>query len=316
MKQTSCNYCGRDDFEQVIASRDLYLNRSAVYHLVRCRHCGLIYQNPQLEADELLPHYPPSEYALYSRAIEEESSALHRADRQRGMMRRYHHLMKYVDEPGRMLDIGCATGAFIAAMRDQQWQVVGVELNPQAAEYARRTLHLDVRTGVLEDARFSDDEFDVVTMWDVFEHVLNPRETLREIARILKPGGWLVTAVPNPASLEARLFGRYWAGWDQPRHLHLYAPDVLRRYLQDAGFEQIKIDSFSGRLNVTLLSTGYLCNAKNIPEKRWKPWLNALYNWPLRLLTWPMYRLAEAFNQTTNMTVFARLSAPPTQPHA
>ena len=307
MQHTLCNYCGNDNSELVNQGLDLYLNRPENHTLVRCKNCGLIYQNPKLQEDELLAHYPTANYELYSQPINNEKSPIRRADRQLSMIRRYRRIMKHTEQPGHILDIGCATGSFIAIMRDQGWEVSGVELNPEVAQYARTVLNLNVHPGTLEQAGFSDDSFDVVTMWDVFEHVLNPKATLKEIVRILKPGGTLVISVPNPSSLEARIFGANWAGWDRPRHLHLFTPAVLKRYLKDAGFAKIEIDSFGGRLSVTLLSVSYACNARQIPEEKWRPWIKFLYNWPVRLLTWPFYRLGEAINQTTNMTMFARL---------
>jgi SAM-dependent methyltransferase len=306
MRQVRCNYCHQDRTVQVNEGQDLYLDLPERYCLVRCLNCGLIYQNPQLSADELLAHYPIGEYALYQEATNQKDGVFQHLDQQRGMTRRCRQIQAYQSTPGRLLDVGCATGNFMVAMRDRGWQVAGIELNPQAADYGRRTLGLEIETGKLEDIPLLENDFDVVTMWDVFEHVLDPKQTLVIVRRILRPGGLFVAATPNPASLEARLFGDAWAGWDRPRHLYLYSPTVLRRYLHEAGFEEVHIKSFSGRLSVTLLSLEYLVKQRKIPERRWRPWLKAAYNWPFRLLTWPIYRLLEGFNQTTNMTAFAR----------
>jgi SAM-dependent methyltransferase len=306
MIHVACNFCGRDDTQPVNQGPDLYLGRPGHFCLVRCRHCGLIYQDPRPSPDELPELYPAAEYELYSPAIAGEPSAVRRADRAHGMSRRRRQIERFRAEPGRLLDIGCATGNFMAAMRDHGWQVTGVELSREAAAYAREKLGLDVHTGMLEEQTLPDGAFDVVTMWDVLEHVLDPRVTLAGVRRLLRPGGLFVASVPNPASLEARLFGDSWAGWDRPRHLHLFPPDLLCRYLLAAGFADITLRSFSGRLRVTLLSVEYLLRARQIPESKWRPWLGLAYNLPLRLITWPLYRLGEHFNQTTNITAFAR----------
>ena len=308
MKAVRCNYCGRDNSEVVNRGPDLYLNRPGDYRLVRCRNCGLIYQNPRLTREELLEHYPTTHYERYLPAAEEEETILRRVDRWRGIARRRKRITQLARRIGHLLDVGCATGSFLDMMRTHGWQVSGVELNPDAARYARQRLQLDVRTGTLEQAQFSSQAFDVVTMWDVFEHVLDPRQTLSEVRRILRPGGLLALSLPNPSSLEARLFGDSWAGWDRPRHLHLFTPAMLSHYLVDAGFQRPHIESDGGRLKVTLLSVAYACNARGIAREAWAPWLDALYNWPLRLLTWPIYRLAELFNQTTTMSAYAILA--------
>jgi SAM-dependent methyltransferase len=306
MNHVNCNYCGRDDTELVNSGPDLLLNRPGDFGLVRCRNCGLIYQNPRLAREELLHHYPDS-YLLYTTQESEETSALQRLSQQHGLARRCQRVKRHAPTPGKLLDIGCSTGHYLAAMRERGWQVAGVELSEYAASYARQNFNLDVRTGTLHEAGFTDDQFDLVTLWDVFEHVLDPKATLAEIARILKPGGLVVISSPNPTGIEARLFGSSWVGWERPRHLHLFTPDVLRRYLHDAGFSLRSIESFSGRLSVTLLSVEFMLKAHGIPEGKFRPWLKAAYNWPLRLLTWPLYRLGEAFNKTTGMTAYAHL---------
>ena len=204
------------------------------------------------------------------------------------------------------MDIGCATGQFLATMADHGWQATGVEPSAFAADYARKTFNLKVHQGTLETAALADASFDVVTQWDVLEHVIDPRQTLAIISRLLKPGGIYVASLPNPIAFEARLFGSSWVGWDRPRHLHLFAPNVLRQYLQRAGLTPIDLKSFSGHLAVTLLSLEFAAKARGWPESRWRPWLRLAYNWPLRLLTLPAYRLAGAMNKLSVMTMFAR----------
>lgn len=308
MKYVHCNYCNQDNTELVNRGPDLLLNRPGDFHLVRCRHCGLIYQNPQLSNSELLQHYP-EDYLPYMKDLRSEKSLFRRFDLEHGLARRCQRVMRHCTEPGILLDVGCATGLFMNAMRERGWRVAGVELSPYAAEYARQTFHLDVFAGTLEAAAYPDDSFNVVTLWDVFEHLPNPKATLAEIARILKPGGLVTMSLPNPTSVEANLFGSNWVGWDRPRHLHLFTPAVLRCYLQDAGVIIESIESFSGRLGLTLLSVEFLCKARGMREEKWQRWLKLAYSWPLRVASWPLYWLGEAMNKTTVMTVFGRLES-------
>lgn len=303
MQSIDCNYCGQDNWQLVNEGPDLGLNRPGAFRLVRCNNCDLIYQNPQPTREELGQFYP-DEYSLYQTA--ESLTRVAELSQQHAMSRRCQRVMRHAPTPGVILDVGCATGEFLQAMRELGWQAVGIELSDYAAGYARERAGLDVRTGTLEEAAFAQDSFDVVTLWDVFEHVLNPQETLAEIARVLKPGGLVVIHTPNPSCLEARLFGSSWIGWERPRHLHLFAPDVLRHYLRDAGFSVESLESFSGRLSVTLLSVEYTLKVRGFPEEKWRPWLKLAYSLPLRLATWPLYRLLEISNKMTGMTLFAR----------
>lgn len=307
MIEVTCNYCGTDDADLVNQGPDLLLNRPGDFRLMRCRHCGLIYQNPRLTLEEL-PSYYPEEYQPYRQDIDAQDSALQRFDAQFGLNRRCRQLIRHHPQPAQLLDVGCATGLFLNTMRQYDWQVTGVELSPYASEYARRTFGLEVITGTLESAQLPNNAFDVVTLWDVLEHVVDPKITLKEISRILKPGGLLALSLPNPTAFEASLFGASWVGWDRPRHLHLFTPAILKNYLQDAGFQLEAIESLGGRLGLTLLSAKMLCRSRNISDNKSLPILNFIYNIPFRLVSWPFYRIGELMNRATVMTVFAHVS--------
>lgn len=304
MRAVVCNLCGADDADLVNRGPDLLLNRVGDYRLVRCRRCGLIYQNPRPTLAELEAHYP-ADYVPYKPDVS-QFTPLQRLSEQHNLQRRCALLERRVAGPGRLLDVGCATGLFLNAMQQRGWQGQGVELSVYAADYARAQFGLAVHTGTLESAEFPPQSFDVVTLWDVLEHVVDPLATLREIARLLRPGGLLALSLPNPDCPEARWFGSAWVGWDRPRHLHLFTRPVLANYCHAANLHLEAVESLGGRLGLTLMSLEFACKARGWPEARWRALTAWLYGWPLRLLTWPLYRLAESRNQTTEMNVFVR----------
>jgi len=303
MKTITCNYCGSYDHLTVNHGPDLLLNRPGNYTLVRCLYCGLIYQNPQLTLEEMSDHYPDN-YDPFREDIRTDTSLIRRIDASYGLQRRRRLFMKYASRQGRILDVGCATGLFLNAMSNHGWQVTGVELSPYAAAYAQRVFKLKVIVGALEAARFPDTYFDAVTLWDTLEHVIDPKGTLSEIYRILQPGGMLALSLPNPISWEASIFGNGWVGWDRPRHLHLFTPAVLRRYLKEAGFINLKTKSLGGRLGLTLMSLEMLFNSRNMPLEKWGPRIKMINNWPVRALTLPLYWLAEHLNRSNIFNVF------------
>lgn len=307
MRYISCNLCGQDNADLVNQGPDLLLNLwDQTYCLVRCRNCGLIYQNPQLTLEELLDLHYPASYICFNQDIDDKKSVVNSIDRYFGIEKRCRRIQRHFTGPGKLLDIGCATGIFMNAMRARGWQVAGVEINEYAADYARKTLNLDVFTGTLEEAQYPDQSIDLACLWGVFEHVIDPRATLQEIRRVLKPGGLVAIAVPNPASLEALLFRASWVGWDRPRHLHLFTTDVIQRYLDLCGFHLVSTESFFGHLKLTLLNIEFWCKLNKIPVNKWAYMLKALYNWPLRFVTMPVYWVGDAFNKTTNIVYFAR----------
>jgi SAM-dependent methyltransferase len=128
---------------------------------------------------------------------------------------------------GRLLDVGCGNGAFLAKMRDLGWEVVGVKPDPEAARVAREDFGVTVFEGRLEEAGLSDGSLDTITMHHVIEHISDPVDVLRECYRILKPSGILVIVTPNLNALGRHLMGMSWRGWEVPRHFTLY----LRRAL-------------------------------------------------------------------------------------
>lgn len=158
---------------------------------------------------------------------------------------------------GTLVDVGCGTGGYLAEMRALGWRAIGVEPSPDAARTARERLGLDVREGTLEQAALPAGSADVVTMRMVLEHVPDPRRTLAEVRRILRPGGRLLLSVPNAGSLEPLAFGPRWSAWELPRHLSHFTPASLGRMLRQAGFEGIRVRHLVNANNLAA-SLGYV----------------------------------------------------------
>lgn len=214
--------------------------------VVRCTRCGLVYQDPRPTANALLRYYD----MLYAKLDEDDGMREFEAYRHRTKvqeLKRLGLIHRWVRPPGRLLDIGCGHGYFLLIAKECGWQVAGVEISETGSEYARRALRLEVLTGELAAGSFPEESFDVVTMNSVLEHVLNPMDLLRRIARVLKPGGWLFFNVPNTESLELRLTtwlmkGRY--GWYTFEHLHYYNAVWVRQTLTELDFKVRLLDSF------------------------------------------------------------------------
>jgi SAM-dependent methyltransferase len=166
------------------------------------------------------------------------------------------------------------------------WDVHGVEINGEVAEFARRRYGIDIVPGTLEAVAYPAAFFDAVTMWDVLEHLHDPSATLREIHRILKPGGILVVRVPNLASWDATLFGRYWAGLDAPRHLYVFSPTTLSNMLAQNRYAVLEHSCAIGSYPTFALSARFWLTGRRASGR--------VQRWANRILYHPLARLASA----------------------
>jgi SAM-dependent methyltransferase len=307
MEYTLCAVCGSSDTSQLFTLPDYLLDRKDVQAtFVRCQSCGLVYQNPRPTPDEMSQHYPP-EYESYSTPDDTgNASWLLQQAIQLGLRKRGRFITRH-KQSGRLLDIGCATGFFLNGMRAQgQWDLYGVEISPYAARVAQEKYGLNVRIGTLEDAAFPDNFFDVVTLWDVLEHLHEPVKSLQEIHRVLKPDGLLVFRVPNLASLDARLFGPFWAGLDPPRHLYVFSPRTVETLLHKTGFSSLEQSSASGNYPTFLLSVRFWLNGREFPSRQKALLTTFLYHPVMRILSGPIFYLRSGGLRGPQMIVIGK----------
>ncbi len=137
---------------------------------------------------------------------------------------------------GRLLDVGAATGFFMGLAEKRGFETIGVEISDFAAKIGRAKGH-NIITGKIFDPEFPDGYFDVVTMFDVLEHVIQPKAVLSEVHRILKKKGLLVINTPDAESLWAKAFGVHWQLIMPPEHINYFSPRNLSMYLEKSGFK-------------------------------------------------------------------------------
>jgi 2-polyprenyl-3-methyl-5-hydroxy-6-metoxy-1,4-benzoquinol methylase len=136
---------------------------------------------------------------------------------------------------GRLLDVGCGDGAFLARMKSLGWETVGVELDEKAAHIAKTKYDVDVFIGTLETAGFADESFDAITLNHVIEHVGDPMELLCRCRKLLRKGGRVAVTTPNMESLGHRIFREDWRGLEVPRHLMVFSLRTLKQLASEAG---------------------------------------------------------------------------------
>jgi 2-polyprenyl-3-methyl-5-hydroxy-6-metoxy-1,4-benzoquinol methylase len=141
------------------------------------------------------------------------------------------------DRRGRALDIGVGDGEFLEHLAGAGWEVEGTDYSPEAARITGARLGgKTIHVGSFEDLDLGGPSFDLITFWDVLEHLYRPLNALRNARGLLNEGGALIVSVPNLASLESRVLGRRWPHLDVPRHLSHFTPATLEKLILAAGF--------------------------------------------------------------------------------
>jgi SAM-dependent methyltransferase len=243
-----CSVCGQNRIQEHLRAPDRFHGRKQSYQLIRCPACSLVWlDNPPLPS-EMGQHYG----ADYDRFIGDGGETS--PERWRG---RREILVKYKPS-GALLDLGCSSGSFLASLRGQSWELHGVEISPAAAEKARARSGAQVFVGDILEAPFEPESFDVITSFDVLEHLYRPRDVMEKVSTWLKPDGIFYTLVPNIEAWEARLFRSYWYALELPRHLFHYTPGSLRYLAESVGLEEVLVATHSN--SCFEYSARYICD--------------------------------------------------------
>ena len=307
MESVPCNLCGSNHFSVLYRGPDLLLDhKEELFTMVRCNDCGSVYQNPRPSAAEIGKYYPEDYDPYYE---ERPTNWLVRKVNQAGVDKRCRLVNSIPNRKsgGRLLDIGCSTGLFMDKLRQTKtWEVWGVEPSEHAVKIAQERYQLNVFHGDLFQADFPDGFYDVITMWDVLEHLPDPSGALDEIARITKPKSYLILRVPNRDSLDAKLFARNWAGLDMPRHFYVFSRRNLAVLLDKHGYEITQISGNIGVYPTFLLSLRFWLTNREV-DSSLREKIFAILNHPvMKLFTAPFFYFYGLLLLGTGMTVVAK----------
>lgn len=242
-----CNHCGGTDHAHVFTKQG--------YRLVRCRNCDLAFIANPPDAKAIA--------ALYTAKADYHDQLLDPASASLGRMQKVarQHVSMLRRSTGSanglsVLDIGCSSGLFLDEARKAGFAVKGAEISPESSAFAHDHFGLDVHTGDWRDAGYADASFDVVTLFDVIEHLTDPQAELEAIIRLLKPGGLLLQSTPDIDGLSPRLsylVARridYWPHPEPPWHLFQFSARTLGDMTGKAGYRVTRADR-------TMIGLGY-----------------------------------------------------------
>jgi len=261
-----CNLCNKNTFKIYFRSKTIKnqqkgrrfattSNYVGNEQIVKCNNCGLIYVNPQIKQKKIIAGYESANEETY---IKEKKA------RTKTFKNCLNKIEKYCKPPAKILDVGCAAGLFLQVARKAGWETYGVEPNKWLAEWGKKNLGLNIINKSIEKVNLEQNFFDVITFWDVLEHLSNPRKSLEKANKLLKRGGYLVVNYPDIGSPLARIFGRKW-WFILSVHLYYFTPQTITKMLEKTGFKVIKI-----KPHIQKLSLGYLTT-------RLKPYSSLLF---------------------------------------
>lgn len=240
MEFVKCNLCNNNSTKKLFKING--------FDIVKCSKCGLVYTNPRLGEKEAVEVYKKDYYNNpgflkkgtyfgYKNYLNEKKEITETFKKRLKVIESYK-------SKGRILDIGCALGFFLELAKSHGWETYGTEVSDSAYMHVKKNKGIKAFHGDLKKARFKNKFFDVVTMFDVIEHLTNPKGYLKEAKRILKKGGLLVINTPNSGSLAAKVLGKNWLEYKRVReHNYFFSHKTLEKMLKQEGFKVLRIES-------------------------------------------------------------------------
>ena len=230
-----------------------YLVSGEAFELIHHVEGDMLYTSPAPDKGDLPKYYESDAYISHTDSGKGLMAYLYQKVKARALRKKVKLISQQNNGVGSLLDVGAGTGAFLEAASKKGWKISGVEPNAQARKIAKgRGIDLSPSMDSL-----AKEQFDVLTLWHVLEHLPDLDEAVHKITQLVKPGGVLIVAVPNYKSYDAQHYKEFWAAYDVPRHLwHFSKASMKRLFSKDFRFVRAKpmlFDSFY----VSLLSEKY-----------------------------------------------------------
>ena len=290
----SCCMCSNSiyvDTQQLMLG-DRRKGLSGKWRLIECEGCGIIYMQPIPTAEQLAAYY-----AVYSN--DENVDLSQRAGSRYPKLRKLFHWLSgdvdprdfvQISDGVRVLDYGCGHAGYLKDFHERGISISGADIAEYVVESCQKNGFDVHKVNDFSCIPFADGEFDIVYLMQVFEHLRDPHEFMKELARILKSDGMMYLAVPNAASIWRKVFGANWvSGWFAPFHLFHYNREILKKLASKYGFEVMESWSSTPESWFRLNLKAYLYPKEN--KLDWyRCWLDRL---PIRYFLMLVLRIVE-----------------------
>jgi len=273
---THCPGCDSSSVKFVLDTKDYSISGRS-FSIWECANCTLRFTQDVPDSASIGPYYKSENYISHTNTSMGFVNRLYQIVRKKTLRQKRRLICKTTGKQrGTLLDVGSGTGAFVNEMKQNGWEVTGLEPDEDARRVAKESFHCELKS---TDVLFSlpENAFDVITLWHVLEHVHDLKNYLHQFKKLLKPDGRLVIAVPNYTSFDASVYRQYWAAYDVPRHLYHFSPLSMKLLVHKNGMRIIEykpmwFDSFY----VSFLSSKYKNSGQDRQGKT--NWLAASWN--------------------------------------
>lgn len=252
VKYIKCNLCGANDFKVIFPSNlamapatvEEYTStgtRYASHHdIVKCDSCGLIYMNPR----------DSNVFSLYEKVVDE--SYLETWNERAATFQRHLQVLQRFKPDGRLLDMGCYAGIFIGEAQKKGYHASGIEPSRWASSYAHQRTGANIVNGGCQERQFDDRTFEIITLWDVIEHLEDPSQVLALAHDYLDRDGMIAITTHDIESFPARIMKKRYP-WLMRFHLYHFTPQTLKAMLLKNGFEPFFLKYYSKRFSLSYL---------------------------------------------------------------
>lgn len=277
----SCPICGGKSFTDVFKA-PYFRGNGEEFNIQECGDCKLWVTNPRPDDDALAGYYDTDDYISHTNKKEGIIDHMYHWVREYAIRKKVALINGLVPSKGRLMDYGAGTGYYLSAAQKNGWEVTGVEPSQGGREVAKENHDLEL----LDPAGLDWSgipELDCITLWHVLEHLPGLTDHVKQFGSALKKGGYLIIAVPNHESDDARHYGKNWAALDVPLHLWHFKKDNIRDLASRNDFELVDVknmpfDSYyvsllsekiqSGRSHfVKAFYNGWRSNRKGLSKK-------------------------------------------------
>ena len=261
---SACPACQASNIQTVFEVKDHTVSNT-LFTIMQCNHCSLRFTQNVPDQKAIIPYYKSDKYISHSNSSNGIINKLYQLVRTKTLVQKRKLIQKHTaKEKGSLLDVGSGSGAFVNEMKQQGWNVTGLEPDSDARNNALALYKLSLND-IADFKNLPANHYDAITLWHVLEHVHQLEIYIQQLKNLLKPQGRIFIAVPNYTSLDAENYNTHWAAYDVPRHLYHFSPKAMNMLIEKHGmkiiaYQPMWFDSFY----ISMLSSKYKNGVANL----------------------------------------------------